>query len=269
MDLKKIHSYLDVLGLILTFHVSCSLAARKTAWVMKNVFKVPISYQTVLNYCSAAAFYLNELNFQYKGDPDPINVGDETYIKVMGKTHYVFFFVAPKTRKIISYHIADNRSTLPALIAMHSAINYNYDKDLTFVTDGNPAYMAGIHYLNDYYDKLFNQKDFVEKISHAKVIGLQNLDDESTEYRPYKQIIERLNRSYKSTIKSCCGFKDFNGAVSLTTCFVSFYNFLRPHQSLKYDVPVPLPFIDKDITIQAKWTRLLKEAIHITEQRAA
>lgn len=258
VSLDKIQTSLDVLGLILTFHITCSLAARKTAWIMKNVFEVKLSYQTVLNYCASAAFYLHDFNMKYKGSPDPINVGDETYIKIMGKNNYVFFFVAPTERKIISYHVADNRSTLPAIIAMKEAIkNHDFDNDIKIVTDGNPSYLAGIHYLNEFFKNL----------KHSKVIGLQNLDVESEEYRPYKQIIERLNRTYKSTIRSACGFKDYNGAVSLTTCFVTNYNFLRPHTSLNYNVPIPLDYLDKTKTIQGKWTAILKEAIDL--QKAA
>ena len=41
--------------------------------------------------------------------------------------------------------------------------------------------------------------------------------------------MERLNRTYKYHIRPAHGFNCDNGAVALTTLFVTHYNFLRPH----------------------------------------
>ncbi|MCF7791462.1 MAG: transposase [Victivallales bacterium] len=62
----------------------------------------------------------------------------------------------------------------------------------------------------------------------------------SKEYRRLKQIIERLNRTYKFHTRPGAGFKTFEGAVCLTVLFVAFYNFMRPHSTLKVRVPDPL-----------------------------
>jgi putative transposase len=127
------------------------------------------------------------------------------------------------------------------------------DKNITFITDGNPSYPSGIHFLN-------LSSDLTTRIQHHKVIGLQNLDSESEEFRPYKQLIERLNRTYKFHIKPAYGFNTFNGAMSLTALFVTFYNFLRPHMALKYKVPIYIKEIAALPTIQAKWIKILSMA---------
>jgi len=72
------------------------------------------------------------------------------------------------------------------------------------------------------------------------VVGLQNLDKESEEFRPFKELIERLSRTYQFHTRAAGGFNSVNGAVALTTLFVTYYNFLRPHISLNYSVPIPL-----------------------------
>ena len=41
------------------------------------------------------------------------------------------------------------------------------------------------------------------KFTITQVIGLTNDDEVSKEFRPYKQMIERLNRTYKATIIFC------------------------------------------------------------------
>ncbi|KAF0218631.1 MAG: hypothetical protein FD174_2724 [Geobacteraceae bacterium] len=254
VDLTRIHNSENVLGLILAFYVSFAVPARKTAAILRDVFNVRVSYQTVLNYAAAAAFYCHRFNLKHKGGIDSVSAGDETYIKVLGKHHYVFFFISSQSLKITAYHVADNRGTLPAVVAMKEATRTAaVDLNIILVTDGNPSYPAGIHYLN-------SQKEDNPAIQHRKVIGLQNLDAESTEWRALKQLIERLNRTFKYHVRPAAGFNSFNGAVALTTLFVTHYNFLRPHMSLEYEPPVSLPELQRITTIQGKWTKILSLA---------
>jgi len=254
IDLNRIHHRSDILGLVLAFHISCAITARKTAFILRNIFNVPISYQTVLNYAESAAYHCHLFNLQRKGPIDPISSADETYIKIRGKHHFVFFFISTKSLKITAYHLADNRDVLPATIAMTEAIRTAPpDQKLTFITDGNPSYAAAIHFLNALRDPL-------PPLTHHKVIGLQNLDKESTEFRFYKQIIERLNRTYKSHVRPTHGFNVRNGAMALTTLFVTHYNFLRPHMTLNYNVPISLPELDPIISLQGKWMKILSMA---------
>ncbi|MFQ5677060.1 MAG: transposase [bacterium] len=258
VDLDKIYNAPNVLGLVLTFHVSFALAARKTAQILKQVFRIPISYQTVLNYAEAAAPYCHHFNFNCKGEIDDDSAGDETYIKIDGKHAYTFFFISTPNHKITAYHVADSRATLPATVAMKEAIRtQKSNQAITLITDGNPAYPAGIHFLNQ-------NRDQDNQIDHRKVIGLQNLDEESALNRHFKQIIERLNRTYKQHIRAANGFKATNGALALTTLFVTHYNFLRPHMALGYKVPIPIAEISPLETIQAKWCKIIEVARQTT-----
>lgn len=252
VNLKKIHNSQNILGLILSFYVSFAISARKTALILKWVFQIRISYQTVLNYAEAAAYYAHQFNISNKGPVDSVQAGDETYIKIKGKNNYVFFFISAAKRSISSYHIADSRETLPATTAMLEAIRtVDKNQQITFITDGNPAYPSGIHFIN-----ALNDSD-KRCIKHQKVIGLQNLDDESETFRPFKQIVERLNRTYKFHARPSHGFNTMNGAVALTTLFVTHYNFLRPHTALRYRVPVPIKEIETLENIQTKWIKIL------------
>jgi transposase-like protein len=218
------------------------------------VFTVPISYQTVLNYAAAAAFYCHRFNLSRKGSIDDLSAGDEAYIKVLGKHHYVFFFISSKNLKITAYHLADTRETLPAIIAMREAIRTaDPNQTIILVTDGNPSYPAGIHFLNA-------ERSQNPSLQHHKVIGLQNLDSESETYRPYKQLIERLNRTFKHHVKPSHGFNSANGALTLITLFVTHYNFLRSHMSLNYQTPIALPELEGIATIQGKWAKILSLA---------
>jgi len=257
--LFNIHNSPNVLGLVLTFHISLAIGARKTAYILKEVFGIKISYQTVLNYASAAAWYCHRFNLVYKGDIDNESAGDETYIKIAGKNAYTFFFISAERRSITAYHIADSRDTLPATIAMNEAARTaKPDQKLIFITDGNPSYPAGLHYLNSI-------RKSANPIEHRKVIGLQNLDEESELNRHFKQLIERLNRTYKYHIQAANGFKTNNGSVCLTTLFVTHYNFLRPHTALNYNVPVPVKELAGPQRLQNKWCRIIYMAANIDD----
>lgn len=251
VDIRKIYNSPNVLGLILSFFVSFALSARKTAYIMRVVFNISVSRQTVLNYAEAAAYHCHQFNLRFKGPIDNESAGDETYIKILGQWAYIFLFISSKKHSITAYHIADNRKTLPATIAMNEAIRTaDPDQKLTLVTDGNPAYVAGTLFLNEKRDK-------DHQIMLKQVIGLQNLDEISAEFRPFKQLIERLNRTIKYHVRPAAGFKSMNGAVALVTLIVTHYNFLRPHMSLNYKVPIEIPELKSISTIQGRWAKIL------------
>ena len=54
------------------------------------------------------------------------------------------------------------------------------------------------------------------------MIGLTNDDEVSKEFRPFKQLIESLNRTFKESCRITCGY-----SVSL---WGAYYNFLSPHE---------------------------------------
>jgi transposase-like protein len=259
IDLRRIHRSENVVGLVLAFHISFGLPSRTTARVLREVFQIAISYQTVLNYSQAAAFYFHGFNLRHKGDVGAVQAGDETYIKIAGQHWYVFFFIAQERRQITAYHVADNRGTLPATVALLEAtrtVEPEIQPEIT--TDGNPSYPAALHFMNAQ-----RLKDHKPPIQLHQVIGLENLDTESETYRKFKQLIERLNRTYKGNIRPLHGFGDDNGAICSTTLFVTDYNFLRPHSTLHGDVPIPLAELKGLPTIQNKWSVLLNRAFEL------
>lgn len=256
VDLTRIHASSDLLGLVLAFHISFALSARKTAQVLRQVFGVPLSYQSVLNYAQAAAYHCHAFNLRHKAPLSDTATGDETYIRVAGKHQYTFFFLDPQGHHITSYHVASERDTLAATVALSEAARtLPEDRSLRFITDGNPSYQAGVHFLNAH--RPASQPPFTLR----QVIGLENLDAVSTEFRPFKQLIERLNRTYKYHVRPACGFASQNGAVALTTLFVTHYNFLRPHLALGYRVPVTVPQLTSVTTLQGKWSKILQLAL--------
>ncbi len=253
VDLNRIHFDINIFALILTLHISYAITARKTAHMLRNIWNVNISYQTVLNYVQTAAYYCHSFNQKHKGEIDNFLAGDETYVKLKAVWHYVWFFISTVSHKIVAYHFSDNRGAKDAITTMLEAVSTaKENQKITMITDGNPSYQAGLHFINAQLKTL--------SLTLKKVIGLKNLDAESQEFRPFKQMIERLNRTYKYHVQSQNGFASANGAVSKLVLFVTHYNFLRPHKSLNYRTPIDLPELRSINTIQGRWAKIISMA---------
>jgi transposase-like protein len=259
VDLNRIHNNLYTVGLCLTFSVSLGLSARMTATALKRVFDISISHQTVINYINASALYLSNFVDEHCPDPKGVCSADETYISVEGHTRYTWLIIAQERRAICGYNLSDERSTEAALSLIDSCYGPPQAPKSDFgelVTDGLPAYDSAVVAYNTEAAK----ETGVEVLTKRTVIGLQNLDPESEAYRESKQLVERLNRTYKFHTRPRAGFKDFDGAVALTTLFVAFYNFMRPHGALKGDTPVKLSCLKGQKLYPTMWVEMLRQA---------
>jgi transposase-like protein len=254
-DLRNIHNNYHTLGLVLTFAINLGLSLRATRDALKGIFDIRLSHQTVVNYINLAAQHLSPYIDEKCPGPRGTSAADETYIIVDSKWTYTWFIIDSETRAICGYNLSDNRGTQPALALLYDAFGKPSDTiKPNLITDGNPSYDSAIMAYND----LIKNND--SKLTKRTVIGLKNLDDQSKEYRSFKQLVERLNRTYKYHTRPRAGFKTFDGAVALTTLFVAFYNFMRPHSTLKSATPVSLDALKGYSLMPDKWVALIEQA---------
>lgn len=252
--LGRIHHNYRTLGLVLTFAINLGLSSRVTRDAIKGLFGISISHQTVINYINLAARYLSEFIDQHSPAPLATCAADETYIIVENKWTYTWFIIDSQTRAICGYNLSDHRGMQPALALLHNCFGRPDDtiSHPDLVTDGNPSYDAAVMAYND----MIKNND--SKLTKRTVIGLQNTDEQSCEYRSFKQLVERLNRTYKYHTRPRAGFKTFDGAVALTTLFVAFYNFMRPHSALKQSTPFSIDAIKNQPLMPDKWVALIE-----------
>lgn len=239
----------QTIGIILTLYVNYGLSSRKTSMFMNDIFGIKISHQTIMNYAEAVASKVQNLVINYKYSLGNILVGDETYIKVSGKNKYVFFFSDPKSKIITSWKIYDNRDTKNAVESILMSLN-KYPKipdNFQIITDANPIYNAAQVFLN------LNDINF----DLQQVIGVSNKDEVSRLYRPYKQIEERLNRTYKQNYYGTNGYSTLKNANIYMILYVTFFNFLRRHSTLNYNPPVKLEILNETALMQDKWVSLI------------
>ena len=76
------------------------------------------------------------------------------------------------------------------------------------------------------------------KFNLHQVVGVWNKDEIFIKYRPFKQIEERLNRTYKQNYYGTNGYQTLTSANVYMILYVTFFNFLRRHSSLDFNTPV-------------------------------
>ena len=249
IDLSRAYSSQYIIGLCLTYHINYGLSYRQTASILKDIHEVYISYKTVENYCKAASSVVHPLLEFYPYDLSNTIAADETYIKVLGKTNYIFFWFDAIKKIVTSYRVFDKRDSLSSIKAAYSTL-VKYDtlpESLKVISDGNPIYNVAVQY--------WSQNGLPFKL--YQVIGLTNQDDTSREYRSQKQIIERHNRTLKYYYRPKGGFSSLDNANSYMVLFATCFNFLRPHSALKYKVPVEIPELQKCTNMPNKWIELI------------
>lgn len=119
-----------------------------------------------------------------------------------------------------------------------------------FIADGYSAYpLAAQQFFIKHGDKF--------RFDITQVIGLTNDDEVSKEFRPYKQLIERLNRTFKASYRVKCGFDNFEGASYNLALWVAYYNFLRPHSSFGYKTLNQIDILSVADNMPGKWQLLI------------
>ncbi|MEQ8156740.1 MAG: transposase, partial [Clostridiaceae bacterium] len=139
----------------------------------------------------------------------------------------------------------------PCILAMRMAFDKFKifpGKMLKFIADGYSAYPLAKQQFELEENKRFDL---------TQVIGLTNDDAVSEEYRWVKQVVERLNRTFKYSYRVTCSYGSQDGALYGVSLWVAYYNFLRPHP---YNYWRPLNEIDElkhADNMPAKWQMLI------------
>ncbi len=241
-----------VMSLCLTYRVNLGLSLRKTCMALKDIHGISISHQQVANYCKTASLCVKPFVDNYDYQTGKVFTADETYIKVRGIKSYIWFIMDAAKRSIIGYQVSDNRGVGPCILAMRMAFSKlkELPKNFKFIADAYSAYpLAAQQFFHEYGDKF--------RFEITQVVGLTNVDAVSKAFRPYKQIVERLNRTYKASYRKTNGFDSINGANYDLALWVAYYNFLRPHKHNNYKVLNDIEMLSNADTMPGKWQLLI------------
>ena len=250
LNFSKHSSY--IMSLCLTLHINLGLSLRKTAQAMNDLYGIKISHQQVANYARTAALVIKPFTDNYDYHAKNVLSADETYIKVRGVKSFVWFIMDVASRSIIGYKVSDNRGVGPCILAMRQAFQHfkEIPKDFKFIADAYSAYpLAAQQFFREFGQK-FN-------FNITQVVGLTNDDEVSTKHRPYKQMIERLNRTFKASYRVKCGYDNYDGANYNLALWVTYYNFLRPHKHTRYQPLNKIDLLEGSTNMPGKWQLLI------------
>jgi len=241
-----------IMSLCLTFHVNLGLSLRKTSQALKELYNISVSHTMVANYARTAACLVKPFVDTYDYPETDTHVADETYIKVRGVKSYVWFIMDAISRSIIGYQVSDNRSVGPCILAMRMAFRglKKLPSCFRFIADGYSAYPLAAQ-------QFALREDNPLKFDITQVIGLTDDDEVSKEFRPFKQMVERLNRTFKASYRVRCGYDNLEGANYNVSLWVAYYNFLRPHKHNHYKVLNKVDALQGINNMPGKWQVLI------------
>ncbi len=241
-----------IMSLCLTMRVNLGLSLRKTAQALKDLYNIDISHQQVANYCKTAAVCVKPFVDNYDYEVGSVFTADETYIRVHGQKGYIWFIMDAAKRSIIGYQASLDRTVGPCILAMRMAFKHlkELPENFRFIADGYSAYPLAAQQFFRQFGKKF-------KFDITPVIGLTNDDAVSREFRPYKEMVERLNRTYKETYRPTNGFENIDGVNYDLTLWVAYYNFLRPHKHNGYHVLNKVELLEGADNMPGKWQLLI------------
>ena len=115
------------------------------------------------------------------------------------------------------YQVSDNRGVGPCILAMRMA--FQGLKKLPETSNSLRMATALSTCCHGIRKKVWQRLTF----QITQVIGLTNDDAVSKEHRPFKQIVERLNRTYKASYRKTNGFDNIEGANYDLALWVAYY----------------------------------------------
>lgn len=251
VNFKFRHFSPHVMGLCLTYLINLGLSTRATSRALREIHGVKISHVMVSKYAKSAAALVKPFVDSYDYKPTTFLSADETYIKVKGIRYYVWFVMDAIKKSILGYQVSDTRAIGPCILAMRMAFSKFKEfpgKALKFVSDGYSVYNLA--------HQQFATKNM--DFNLIQVIGLTNDDPVSTEYRWLKQIIERLNRTFKFSYQVTNGYGSREGSNTHVALFVAYYNFLRPHSYTYWQPLNSIPELESIPNMPAKWQKLIE-----------
>ena len=220
---KKNNAY--IMGLCLTYRVNLKLSLRQTVQALKEIHGIDISHTMVNNYAKTAAVIIRPFVDSYDYNPSNELAADETYIKIKGVKAYVWLIMDKVTRSILGYQVSTSRDVGPCILTMRMAFDKFKEfpgRTLKFIADGYSAYPL------------------------------------AKKFRPFKQLTERLNRTFKESYRVTCGYGTDGGAIHSVSLWVAYYNFLRPHEKSGGREPLnKVELLEGAGNMPGKWQLLL------------
>ena len=123
--------------------------------------------------------------------------------------------------------LSDDKNELHELaVSINQAldrIEYGYKQQQQFISDASHELRTPITVIAGYADLLCRWGKEDPAVLNESLAAIKS----ETDYM--KQLIERLNRTFRESYRITCGYGTEDGACHSISLWVAYYNFLRPH----------------------------------------
>ena len=166
---------------------------------------------------------------------------------------WTWLAIEPATKLILGYRVSDRTYASCRKFIKDLERRVSYDDDLEIFTDGNPTYPRAIkrYFGTDisYSQLVKNHKGGELEIEDRQVFGKRRSNRSTTSYIERANLTVRMaNRRYG---RKTNGFsKTFRNHKSSMDLFVMYYNWIRPHETLKTTPAVIAGLADEPYSLE-------------------
>jgi putative transposase len=218
------------------------LSLRKTKKNLEQIFGIKVSAVTILNwvtkYSKLVAKFAETLTPQLSGKWHE----DETMIKCEGRDTWFWEMIDEDTRFLVASHISGSRTFEDTVAIFRKGLENSKTRPQAVFVDGSHVYQSA-------FNRVFYSRYKVNRVELVQRVGIRA--------RETNNIVERLHGTLKDRLRPMRGLKSLESSKAILDGYVVYYNYIRPHQSLKGKTPA------KEAGIQApsNWKGLIEKAI--------
>lgn len=170
---------------------------------------------------------------------------DETMIKCDREYKWFWEIIDNEIKFLVATHLSGERTIEEVIKLFKQAKERSAKRPKRIVVDGLWAYGKG-------FKKVFYSRYREHKVEFVRRAGIRA--------RETNNVVERLHGTLKDRLKPLRGLKSEETAKIWLDGWFVYYNFLRPHLSLKGKTPAEACGID--LKIENGWEGLIREATY-------
>lgn len=216
------------------------LSLRKIKDTLKSVSNVKVTHETIRQWKNRFMVNINDYVSQFKPETHNWHT-DETMVKSKKQQVWVWNTIDDKTKFLIASNVSTGRSMQET--REHFKLckaNVSNKPELVF-TDGLQAYPEA---LRKELHSVHNRYKNTEGTRHMRCVGLGK-----------NNLIERHHSTQKERIKVMRGLPNKEAVAKHSNDFRTYYNFIRPNQSLNNLTPAQACGFNKE-----SWIGLIKKS---------
>jgi transposase-like protein len=201
------------------------LSVRKVERQLRMIYGIKVSYVTiwkwVMKYSDLTRSFVSSLTPKLSGKYHE----DETAIRCEGDFKWFWQVIDEETRFIVATHLSEERDIKETITLFQKTLKSAGKKPQVMFFDGSHAYRRA-------FNRVFYSRYKADRVQFVRRVGIKA--------RETNNIVERLHGTLKDRLRPMRGLKSKEKSQTLLDGFVTHYNFVRPHQSLRNRTPAEI-----------------------------